>query len=61
LKGREKRKRAERQGREEGRKKLTEMKIKWSDEKRKGKYIIEMEKGRRNVKKGKDKLEEKRR
>ncbi len=31
------------------------MKIKWSDEKRKGNYTIEMEKGRQNVKKGKDK------
>jgi hypothetical protein len=31
------------------------VKTKWSDEKREGKYIIEMKKGRRNVKKGKDK------
>jgi hypothetical protein len=54
VKGREKRKGGEKgQGQREARKKLTEMKIKWSDEKRKGKYIIEMEKGRRNVKKGK--------
>ncbi len=47
VKGREKRKGGEEgQGQREGRKKLTEMKIKWSDEKMKGKYIIEMEKGR---------------